>query len=51
MDRIVWSKNAKTDLKQILNYWKTKNQSDRYPEKLRATIHHRIDQLLIFAEM
>ena len=51
MDRIVWSENAKSNLKQILIYWKTKNKSDRYSEKLRVTIHQRIDQLLIFAEM
>ena len=51
MDSIVWSTNAKSDLKQILTYWKTRNESDRYPQKLRDAILQRINQLRIFAKM
>ena len=51
MDSIVWPANAKSDLKKILTYWKTRNESDRYPQKLRDAILQKINQLSIFAKM
>lgn len=44
--RVIWSDRAKADLKDILGYWKKRNQSNIYSKYLKKKILEASDFLL-----
>lgn len=45
---VIWSLQAKQDLKHILSYWRKRNKSSIYPIKLNKLIQTAIDVLAEF---
>ena len=43
--KILWSEKAQRDLLQILGYWKKRNRSNVYPNKLNSMILAMIDSI------
>jgi len=46
--KVVWSDRAKADLKDILGYWKKRNQSNTYSKYLKKKILPNLVILSIF---
>jgi plasmid stabilization system protein ParE len=47
-ERVIWSANAKHDLKEILAYWVYRNKSKTYSKKLNSLIHKAIDEIISY---
>lgn len=43
--RVIWSLNAQSDRKEILQYWKERNKSTTYSKKLRKLFSKAIRQI------
>jgi addiction module RelE/StbE family toxin len=48
--QIVWSSDAKDDLKHIIEYWNHRNKSTSFSKKLRKLFKEAIDVLIIYPE-
>jgi plasmid stabilization system protein ParE len=46
--RVVWSANAKHDLKEILAYWVYRNKSKTYSKKLNYLINKAIEEIVMY---
>jgi len=47
---VIWTKAAEAQLREILSYWKIRNGSTVYPEKILANAHSRIKVILKYPE-
>ncbi len=47
-ERVIWSANAKHDLKEILAYWVYRNKSKTYSKKLNSLINKAIDEIVLY---
>jgi plasmid stabilization system protein ParE len=48
--KIIWTKVAETQLREILSYWKNRNGSTTYAEKILRDTHSRIKVILKYPE-
>ncbi len=48
ISKVSWTKEAQTHIKEILEYWKTRNNSSSYSNKLLKLIHESILRLQAF---
>lgn len=51
INRIVWSKNALNDLKEIFDYWNKTNGNNIYSNKLNIELTNLIDLLIPFPKI
>ena len=51
ISQVKWTKEAKFQFKDILDYWNQRNGSSRYSEKLINIVDQTIERLLEFPEM
>ena len=49
--RIIWSTNARTDLREILEYWKNRNKSSLYSKKLYSQIKELVSILANYPQL
>jgi|ERR1035437_2689509 toxin YoeB len=47
-ERVIWTANAKYDLKEILAYWVLRNKSKTYSKKLNALIYKAINEITLY---
>ncbi|MGN6179042.1 MAG: type II toxin-antitoxin system RelE/ParE family toxin [Mucilaginibacter sp.] len=48
--KVIWTKTAETQLREILSYWKRRNGSAVYSEKILTNTHSRIKVILKYPE-
>ena len=51
VERIIWTKKAKTDLKEIFSYWKKRNKSNIFNIKLHSLIEAQLNLIFAFPEI
>ncbi len=50
-EKIIWTTQAKNELFDILDYWKNRNQSILYSQKLFQLIQNQINLIILFPEI
>ena len=50
-EKIIWTTLAKNELFDILDYWKNRNQSILYSQKLFQLIQNQINLIILFPEI
>ena len=48
VEKVIWSSQAKNELFDILDYWKNRNKSVGYSQKLYQLIQNQIDLIKLF---
>ena len=51
VEKIIWTTQAKNELFDILDYWKNRNQSILYSQKLFQLIQNQINLIILFPEI
>jgi|ERR1035437_10241287 toxin YoeB len=47
-ERVIWTANAKYDLKEILAYWVLRNKSKIYSKKLNTLFNKAIEEIVLY---
>ncbi len=50
-EKVIWTTQAKNELFDILDYWKNRNQSILYSQKLFQLIQNQINLIILFPEI
>ncbi|WP_282630913.1 type II toxin-antitoxin system RelE/ParE family toxin [Empedobacter sedimenti] len=50
-EKVIWTTQAKNELFDILDYWKNRNQSILYSQKLFQLIQNQINLIVLFPEI
>ena len=50
-EKVIWTIQAKNELFDILDYWKKRNQSILYSQKLFQLIQNQINLIILFPEI